>query len=402
MKPPFITRVRIKNYKSIKYCDVHLGSLQFLAGRNGSGKSNFLDALAFVRDSMTDIDDAFNKRRGINNVRRRASGSPQNMGVLLDFNIGETQKAVFGFELSARNAEAFKVKKEIGLVQTNDGGTHQYAVDEGKIKAKDAKLFPPVDSRRLYLPSITLPEYRPLYRALRTMGIFNFNPAQMREIKTAEIEKYLKDDGGNIADSLLALSATNPNIMNRVSEYMRAIMPFISKVRPKTIENGIRIVEFWQEVKSQKRRQRFAAHNMSDGTLRALGILTAALQEDKDGLPALIGIAEPEASLHACTVGAIMDVLHEASEKRQIIVTTHSGDMLDHEVIVPENILAVDLAESETRIGPLDDMSAKEINSHLMNAGELLRQDQVRPRSMHGKPPKEFIPQSFGYLSKKQ
>ena len=52
--PPFLTRVRIKNYKSIKACDVELGSLAFLVGPNGSGKSNFLDALRFVAEALDD------------------------------------------------------------------------------------------------------------------------------------------------------------------------------------------------------------------------------------------------------------------------------------------------------------------------------------------------------------
>jgi predicted ATPase len=51
--PPFITRVRIQGYKSIKACDVELGELSILVGPNGSGKSNFLDALRFVSDALS-------------------------------------------------------------------------------------------------------------------------------------------------------------------------------------------------------------------------------------------------------------------------------------------------------------------------------------------------------------
>src|SRR6478735_9303064 len=49
-KPPFLRRVRIRGYKSIAFCDVTLEPLTILVGRNASGKSNFLDALAFLRD----------------------------------------------------------------------------------------------------------------------------------------------------------------------------------------------------------------------------------------------------------------------------------------------------------------------------------------------------------------
>ncbi|USZ48427.1 AAA family ATPase [Halomonas sp. DN3] len=52
MKPAFISRVVVKNFKSIGYCEVKLGSLTYLVGANGSGKSNFVDALHFVRDAL--------------------------------------------------------------------------------------------------------------------------------------------------------------------------------------------------------------------------------------------------------------------------------------------------------------------------------------------------------------
>ena len=48
----FITRVRLRNYKSIATCDVRLYPLMFLIGPNGAGKSNFLDALHFVADAL--------------------------------------------------------------------------------------------------------------------------------------------------------------------------------------------------------------------------------------------------------------------------------------------------------------------------------------------------------------
>src|SRR6266542_6789043 len=51
-RPPFLRRVCIRGYKSIAYCDVRLQPLTILVGRNASGKSNFLDALAFLRDAL--------------------------------------------------------------------------------------------------------------------------------------------------------------------------------------------------------------------------------------------------------------------------------------------------------------------------------------------------------------
>src|ERR1700684_1588175 len=65
-KPPFLRRVRIRGYKSIAFCDVTLAPLTILVGRNASGKSNFLDALAFLRDALDDgLDSALENHGGV-------------------------------------------------------------------------------------------------------------------------------------------------------------------------------------------------------------------------------------------------------------------------------------------------------------------------------------------------
>src|ERR1700742_1475663 len=70
MAPRFdITRVRLRNYKSIESCDVTLGPLTLLVGPNGSGKSNFLDALQFVADALnTNLENAIQERGGMSEL----------------------------------------------------------------------------------------------------------------------------------------------------------------------------------------------------------------------------------------------------------------------------------------------------------------------------------------------
>jgi ABC-type multidrug transport system ATPase subunit len=83
-QPIFLRRVVLRNYKSIGNCDVRLGPLTYLVGANGSGKSNFIDALHFVRDALTgSLDNALNERGGLSEVRRRSSGHPNHFGIRL-------------------------------------------------------------------------------------------------------------------------------------------------------------------------------------------------------------------------------------------------------------------------------------------------------------------------------
>src|SRR5271155_3856270 len=94
----FITRVSLRNYKSIAACDVRLRPLVFLVGQNGSGKSNFLDALRFVADSLnTSLDHALRDRGGIREVRRRSGGHPTHFGVSLDLRLRDGRTGLFAF-----------------------------------------------------------------------------------------------------------------------------------------------------------------------------------------------------------------------------------------------------------------------------------------------------------------
>src|ERR1700674_4974791 len=73
-KPPSLRRVRIRGYKSIAFCDVQLHPLTILVGRNAAGKSNFLDALAFLRDTMqVGVAEAVKARGGWDSVVSRST-----------------------------------------------------------------------------------------------------------------------------------------------------------------------------------------------------------------------------------------------------------------------------------------------------------------------------------------
>src|ERR1700722_12351433 len=83
-KRPFLRRVRIRGYKSIAFCDVTLEPLTVLVGRNGAGKSNFLDALAFLRDAMeTNVTEAIKRHGGWSSILCRASETR-----FLEFEVG--------------------------------------------------------------------------------------------------------------------------------------------------------------------------------------------------------------------------------------------------------------------------------------------------------------------------
>jgi len=119
---------------------------------------------------------------------------------------------------------------------------------------------------------------------------------------------------------------------------------------------------------------------MSDGTVRALGILVALFQSGNGAGPVtLVGIEEPEIALHPAAAGLLRDGLREASRSTQVIVTSHSGDLLDNGELDPASILAVYADKGSTHIAPLDAAGKTALRDRLYTPGELLRMDQLRP-----------------------
>jgi predicted ATPase len=118
---------------------------------------------------------------------------------------------------------------------------------------------------------------------------------------------------------------------------------------------------------------------MSDGTLRALGLLAAVFQRPS---PALLAIEEPEATIHPGALGAVLDLLKGATKRMQVVITTHSPEILDQKWIRDGQIRVVDWSEGATRVAALSEASRRAIQEHLMGAGELLRSNALDPQPL--------------------
>ena len=380
-QPVFIKRVVLNNYKSIKECSVALGPLTFLVGQNGAGKSNFLDALRLVTDGLnTSLEHALRERGGINEVRRRSSGHPTHFGIRLDWVLPNGSSGIYAFRVGAQKKGGFEVQREeCRVVQTGGLSESFYRVECGVLKESDFQVAPPASSDRLYLVAAAgLPAFRPLYDALSHMGFYNLNPDVIREPQPPDPGEVLKRDGSNLA-SVLALLEREGGA-GRIIELLSKVVPGIQNIEIKHVGKK-ETLEFRQLVGTNKDSWRFMAENMSDGTLRALGVFTALFQSSKtDGkrVP-LVGIEEPETAVHPGAAGVLRDGLRAASETTQIIVTSHSPDLLDDKDISDDHIQAVVNRNGETIIGSLDNAGRTAIRDRLFTAGELLRLNQMDP-----------------------
>ena len=122
---------------------------------------------------------------------------------------------------------------------------------------------------------------------------------------------------------------------------------------------------------------------MSDGTIRAAAVLAALFQPAVvTGAVRLVGIEEPETALHPAAAGVLFDALTEASTHVQVIAATQSADLLDREDLDTSIVRAVTMQDGLTVIGEVDDASREIAEKRLHTLGELMRGDQLSPKTV--------------------
>ncbi len=384
-----LRRVLLRNYKSIAACDVSLAQLSFLVGPNGSGKSNFLDAIRFIADALRySIDHALRDRGGINEVRRRSHGRPNHFGIRVEFAVAGSSGR-YAFTVGAKPRGGYQIQREECLVvqshPTEDG---YYVVESGRVTKCSVNPAPAAAADRLYLVSMSgFDAFRPVYDALSGTGFYNLNPEAIRDHQPPDPGELLARDGSNVASVLSNLKKRSPDFKAKIEEYLGKIVPGIAGVDRRAV--GTReTLDFRQDVRGAAFPWRFPASNMSDGTLRAFGVLTALFQGagNEGSGPGLIGIEEPEVALHPAAAGVLIDSLRDAAEFAQILVTSHSPDLLDNDEISEDSIFAVEAEHGESRIGPLDDVGRSTLRDRLYTSGELLRMNQLSPDPVLSRP----------------
>lgn len=376
----FLRRVKIRNYKSVGKCDIDLGRLTVLVGRNGSGKSNFLDALRFVVDALqTSLDHAIKSRGGVDSVRRRSTGHPRNFAILLELDLPNEDTATYGFEVGSQTGGGFFVKRELlTIIHPNGRTAAKFDMAEGHQVSASLQNMPPASRDRLYLVNAAgLPDFRAVYDSLSAMGFCNLNPAAMKEMQSPDAGDLLHRDGANIASVIGRLSADEPSTADRIKSYLATIVPGIEDVARVGL-GPKETLEFRQRVVGSEHPWKFYAASMSDGTLRALGALVAVMQLANRKEPVrLVGIEEPETALHPAAAGALMGALREAACHTQVLITTHSADLMDQLNPDEDRLIAVQSFEGTTQLGSVDKASQDAIRRHLYTPGDLLRMDQL-------------------------
>ena len=383
-----LTGIRIEGYKSIASCDVRLGPLTFLLGLNGAGKSNFIDALQFCRDALRGpLDQAFASRASnLQTLSHWGAGREPGFGLRFDLTSPDIESAHYSFRIGAQSPRGFSVLREECVVRTRAGeGPAYFAVTSGVVRGHNFDDRPAPSDSRLYLVNASgAGPFRVIYDALVGMEFYNPDPGAMKvDLDTSGPADVLDPDARNIASIFDRISKENSGVKERIEDYLRVIVPGLRSVSAETFKM-YKLLNFQQEIEGADPRA-FTANSMSDGTLRALAILVALFQRSSRGSgPSLLTIEEPETGLHPAAAGVLFDALREGASLGQVIVTSHSPDLLDNPEIAGDSLLAVDASSGTTRIAPLDEGNRSVLRDRLYTAGELLRMDQLRPERTNG------------------
>ncbi len=402
--PKFLTRIAIQDYRSIGACDVEPRQFTILVGRNGAGKSNFLDALRLVADSIhTTLRQALYTRGGLGEITRGKERGPQRFAIRLDFDL-EDSTVCWAFSVASGENEAICVEREDCLVKPRDPLRREsfYSIRSGRVAESSIPAPPVAAPDNLYMVrASSTEEFKPVFDALSEVGIYNLDPAAIRELQSPDPSWLLRGDGGNAATLLQGLENGPDGGIWRIEAYLSHVIPGLVGIAHRSV-GPKHTIEFSQKVSGIEEPQRFLAQDMSDGAIRALGLLIALFQNGGDDSlrPRLIGVEEPEATIHPAIAEGLVDCMLEAACSSQVIVSSHQHELLNGTDIPHDSILVAEAESGETRIGPLGEVDRAILGDGKFTAGELLRIDrlQLSPIEAGQRPPRpnlfDFIPRT--------
>ena len=357
-----INYLEIKGFKSIQNVELKdVSPFMVLAGANGTGKSNFVDALVFLSKVIdVGVSKAVSEFGGIENLIG-PNHNARVIGYKIEF---EIEKQIYQYEIrvtlnniaSRIKDESLKILKDGQIIFDSDkvrkeleakkeSNTSDDLIGAGLLGALGGLIWGAMkDSDQIgqdiingvatgvglklltdekYSSDDSFLRQNKEFQGLRNVKIFRIDPFTIKNRRsTANNPRELNRDGSNIAAVLEKLEKDN-ELREQIIEWMSVIVPEMKKVSVKTqnIDNSKGL--FFEEDSGD----RFPAHMVSDGTIYALCLLVAVLTRVKQ--PGITIIEEPERGLHPKAIGELIDFIREhASTHHPIILTTHSESVV--------------------------------------------------------------------------
>lgn len=384
---PHFLALHMTNFLSYKAATLNFNGLIALVGPNASGKSNAVAAIKLLREiPIHGLPTAIARRGGFDQLRHRSAGRPNDPALRITFTVDGGAESYYELKLGAVAGQRYRVKHESAEIfwqgrsfRWESDGKQVTSIDPGLLeedRAQDADAADLIERRSTFPVAPGLSGMSStagfggylVFRVLQQMQTVEVNPARVGELQEPSSIREFEPDGSNTTSIYEQLSA--PARTELIDE-LAAIVPGITRIEVARLADR-QTLKFVQETASGPRE--FYAKQMSDGTLRAFSILLAMLQPSK---PVLLVIEEPEIAIHLGALRTLVDILHQQAETSQLVVTTHSADIVDS--LSVEALRVVWSEGGASRIGLVAAHTRAPVREGLVTPGQLLRSDALDP-----------------------
>jgi predicted ATPase len=361
-----ITHFKLDNWRNFRSVDVPLRWRAFVIGPNASGKSNLLDGIRFLRD-IAEPEGGFQRavkiRGGVSQLRCLHARQNPNVGVEVHLEL-EGHEWTYRLEFAQDNQR----RPFVALEQVSKDGS---SLLNRPIKSDQAD---PSRLTQTHLEQVNAnKDFREVTEFLAQLRYMHIVPQLIRDS-----DRMIPKAHDPFGSDFLEQVAKTPKrtLDSRLRRINKALQVAVPQLRELTIDRDDRGVphlkgryEHWRPKAGWQTEEHF-----SDGTLRLLGLLWASV----DGKAPLL-LEEPELSLHPAVVRHVPAMLSGVGRRsrRQIIVSTHSPDLLSDESIAPEEVLLLDPTEDGTRVH----IAAEDQQIMALLQGGLTMADAAIPRS---------------------
>ena len=367
-----------------------LQSLNVLIGPNGSGKSNFIDTLELLHALPTDFAAAVRKGGGAEEWLWKGDLQSRPAEIDVEVDSDDLLNRQFWYRLSfAAAGPRVSIVDELIDEPRDRRGVERpsyYYYHQGRptidirVQTPDGprleKRAAQLDDRSLdqsVLAQRKDPDFYPelfwlgaIFGDIRTFREWTFGPHGARQPQRTDFPTdQLLPDASNLA---LVLNQVEHKVGPIFDDYLKRFIPRFKRMTT-SIEGGT--VQLY--LHESGLRAPTPATRLSDGTIRLLALLATLLHPFP---PTLVCIEEPELGLHPDAVALLAELLIEASDRMQLVVTTHSDALVSALTSQPDAIVACERPGAGTELRRLDpEKLASQLESHRL--GDLWRMGEL-------------------------
>ena len=353
-----ISKIELFNWKNFHRCEVGVQERCFVVGANAAGKSNFIDALRFLRDVAKQgggLQTAVRVRGGITKIRCLAAREQSNVKLAIELSESDSRELCWHYELNFKHTGGGIRENQVKIVSEKvfSGREQRYVLDRSAETLGE-------DEETLKYTYLEKPnankDFRVIQQFLQNVEYLNVVPQMVRESASSSYSGDKEDYYGRNFLKRLALlnDNTRRSYFRKINEFLKLAVPQLEELSFVKDEIGVPHLEaryvHWRTRGSKQQEMQF-----SDGTLRLIGFLFALI--DSNGV---LLLEEPEINLHPGIVAQFPEFIAKIQRVkkggRQVFITTHSYDILSNEGIAPEEVLLLTNSPEGTEVEVLSNV----------------------------------------------